>query len=150
MDAITQKIDAAYAVTSTSLYVIRPVGPERSSAIKLESRKPSQIARFTDISEGGVVAIGRYIQVLLPDNPAITQGLWTFRTSAIVALFCDQAAAHACLQEGSRRPYDSCWIAASRATLGHLAALHPSIRLLWDQILEKAIPPQGRMLHTAP
>ena len=139
MDDISGPADQIFAVTTTSVYLVQAVG-ERSIAVKLATRKSSKIAQNTEISEGGKIAIGKYIQAILPDTAGdkASSGIWSYRTSAIVALFLEEGAARSCLQEGSRNSYDTRWIASSRNALKVVASLRPAVLLFRDQLPQRA------------
>jgi hypothetical protein len=128
-------LESFFAVTATSLYLIRALERNRSSATKLLSRKTSNITISTDLADGGMISVGSSLQACMPDlDPSRSHGVWVFRSSPIVALFFDQASAVACLEVGSATGYDDRWAESSRAVLRSLLPAHVSFIVYWDRI----------------
>ncbi len=58
-----------------------------------------------------------------------SKSFWDFGTSAIVALFLDQAEAESCAAASNRMPLDPRWHTQTKATVAAIGEYHPSFKL---------------------
>jgi hypothetical protein len=123
-----------YAVTRTSVYEVKALGPGQASAIKIAADVQSGIPVGSDIAHDGMIAVGQWLQGFALGrgmNPHRVPGLisvrlWGDHTTSIAALFATREEAETCLEFQDRQLADRRWASQSRLILLKIGYHHPS------------------------
>lgn len=131
-----------FVVTTTSVYRLEGSRAYHSSATKIAIRGKSKLPVGTNLGGDAhyMIGIGWQLQSFAPekygwlhpmtgmqrDFEQVNTVYWGANSSAIVAMFENEAEAAQCLMSADLKPRDPRWIESTRRILGLIGDNHPS------------------------
>jgi len=142
-------LEEFFAITRTSVYHIRAMGDNGYPlAVKVALRGNSKFAVDHRLEHSGMISVGSHLISYIPERYGMTSPLvgverdisrvstqwWGDQTSAVVALFDNEAAAMQCFNEPDLKPCDPRWIEQTRRVLNAIGDDHPTFFVPHDDL----------------